>query len=131
MPFDKDEMIQLLIKTNQEQEHTIEDLRNTIKELRVTVANLNETLDEFKRKLFGTSSEKSSPDHTENAENSDDPESLPAVPVKGHTRTRKKKSVRADLYDTLPIRDIKCPVPEKKDSVRTAMPLWSTLDINL
>lgn len=114
MPFDKDEMIQLLIKTNQEQEHTIEDLRNTIKELRVTVANLNETLDEFKRKLFGTSSEKSSPDHTEDAENSDDPESLPAVPVKGHTRTRKKKSVRADLYDALPIRDIKCPVPENE-----------------
>ena len=47
MPFDKDEMIQILKQTNKEQERTIEDLRNTIRELRITVANLNETLDEF------------------------------------------------------------------------------------
>ena len=53
MPFDKDEMIQILIQANKEQERTIEDLRNTIRELRITVANLNETLDEFKRKFFG------------------------------------------------------------------------------
>ena len=34
------------------------DLRATIKELRSTIANLNETIDELKRKIFGTSSEK-------------------------------------------------------------------------
>ena len=114
MPFDKDEMIQLLIQTNKEQERTIEDLRNTIKELRATVANLNETLDEFKRKLFGTSREKTAADYTEDPENSGVSETLCATPVKGHTRTRKKKSVRADLYEALPIRDIKCPVPENE-----------------
>ena len=52
------EMIQLLLKTNKEQEQTITDLRATIKDLRSTIANLNETLDELKRKLFGASSEK-------------------------------------------------------------------------
>ena len=34
--------------------------------------------------------------------------------VKEHTRTRKKKSVRDDLYALLPIRDIKCDVPESE-----------------
>ena len=58
MPLDAEEMIQLLLKTNKEQEQTITDLRATIKDLRSTIANLNETLDELKRKLFGSSSEK-------------------------------------------------------------------------
>ena len=52
MSLDAEEMIQLLLKTNKEQEQTITDLRATIKDLRSTIANLNETLDEFKRKLF-------------------------------------------------------------------------------
>ena len=55
MPLDAEEMIQLLLKTNKEQEQTITDLRATIKDLRSTIANLNETLDELKRKLFGSS----------------------------------------------------------------------------
>ena len=58
MSLDAEEMIQLLLKTNKEQEQTITDLRATIKDLRSTIANLNETLDELKRKLFGSSSEK-------------------------------------------------------------------------
>ena len=49
MPLDAEEMIQLLLKTNKEQEQTITDLRATIKDLRSTIANLNETLDELKR----------------------------------------------------------------------------------
>ena len=43
MPLDAEEMIQLLLKTNKEQEQTITDLRATIKDLRSTIANLNET----------------------------------------------------------------------------------------
>ena len=58
MPLDAEKMIQLLLKTTKEQEQTITDLRATIKDLRSTIANLNETLDELKRKLFGSSSEK-------------------------------------------------------------------------
>ena len=44
MSLDAEEMIQLLLKTNKEQEQTITDLRATIKDLRSTIANLNETL---------------------------------------------------------------------------------------
>lgn len=72
MPVNPEDMIQLLMKTNADQEErlkekdqtisdlraTVEELRNTVTDLRSTIANLNETLDEFKRKLFGTSSEK-------------------------------------------------------------------------
>ena len=66
MPVNPDDMIQLLMKTNADQEErlkekdqmisdlraTVEELRNTVTDLRSTIANLNETLDEFKRKLF-------------------------------------------------------------------------------
>ena len=114
MPFDKDEMIQILIQTNKEQERTIEDLRNTIRELRITVANLNETLDEFKRKFFGTSREKMKTTEETDSKGSDADEIPAGALVKEHTRTRKKKSVRADLYEALPVRDIKCPLPEKE-----------------
>lgn len=55
MPHDTEDMIQLLLRTNKEQEQTIVDLRATIKELRSTIANLNETIDELKRKIFGYS----------------------------------------------------------------------------
>ena len=66
MPVNPEDMIQLLMKTNADQEEclkekdqtisdlraTVEELRNTVTDLRSTIANLNETLDEFKRKLF-------------------------------------------------------------------------------
>ena len=115
MPFDKDEMIQILIQTNKGQERTIEDLRNTIRELRITVANLNETLDEFKRKFFGTSREKMKTTEEAESKGSDADEIPAGALVKEHARTRKKKSVRADLYEALPVRDIKCPLPEKQN----------------
>lgn len=71
---------------------------------------LNETLDELKRKIFGTFSEK--------ARSSDTREEIPAEEkvsvVKGHARIRKKKSVRADLYEALPIKEIPCKVPTEK-----------------
>ena len=40
MPLDAEEMIQLLLKTNKEQEQTITDLRATIKDLRITPAKV-------------------------------------------------------------------------------------------
>lgn len=115
MSLNTEETIQLLLKTNKEQEETIADLRATIKTLQATIANLNETLDEFKRKFFGTSSEK-----TSRASSDDAQEAAPAeeqVPeettnVKEHTRARKKKSVRADLYEALPVKEVHCDVRE-------------------
>ena len=110
MPHDTEDMIQLLLSTNKEQEQTIVDLRATIKELRSTIANLNETIDELKRKIFGTSSEKTRrPDQEEGIQ-----EEETVTVVKEHTRTRRKKSVRADLYEA-----------------RTVVPRWNTWGISL
>ena len=110
MPHDTEDMIQLLLSTNKEQEQTIVDLRATIKELRSTIANLNETIDELKRKIFGTSSEKTRrPDQEEGIQ-----EEETVTVVKEHTRTRRKKSVRADLYEALPIKEISCDVPPEE-----------------
>lgn len=110
MPHDTEDMIQLLLSTNKEQEQTIVDLRATIKELRSTIANLNETIDELKRKIFGTSSEKTRrPDPEEEIEKEET-----VTVVKEHTRTRRKKSVRADLYEALPIKEISCEVPPEE-----------------
>lgn len=114
------------MKTNAEQEErlkekdrtindlqaTVEDLRTTVADLRSTIANLNETLDEFKRKSFGTSSEKTKKESAGDLSGQDTDSEEKAVTVKEHTRTRKKKSVRDDLYALLPVRDIKCDVPE-------------------
>lgn len=58
MPLSTEETIKLLLKTNKEQEETIANLRATIDEMRTTIVNLNETLDELKRKLFGSSRER-------------------------------------------------------------------------
>lgn len=117
MSLSSEETIQLLLKTNKEQEETIQDLRTTVKELRATIANLNETLEELKRKIFGTSSERTCAQSDINTGSEDQ---LPAdvtteeteTTVKEHTRKRKNKSVRADLYEALPVKEITCDVPE-------------------
>lgn len=111
MPLDAEEMIQLLLKTNKEQEQTITDLRATIKDLRSTIANLNETLDELKRKLFGSSSEKTK---ASKPVEETVPEAEPTTIVKEHKRVRKKKSVRADLYEALPVVEVPCDIPEEE-----------------
>lgn len=105
MPTDKDELIEFLKQTNSEQKETIDDLRSTIKELNATIANLNESLDELKRRFYGTSSEKTASETVSSGEEK-------TSEVAAHTRTRKKKSVRADLYESLPVREIPCDVPE-------------------
>ena len=105
---------------NKEQEATIADLRITIADLRITiadlhvmVANLNETLDEFRRKFFGTSSEKVSITEDETPDAEEMPETA-ATTVKGHTRTRKQKTSRKDLYASLPVREVTCDAPEEQ-----------------
>lgn len=103
---DKDQLIEFLTKVNKEQEQTI-------KELRAMIANLQETLNEFQRKMFGTSSEKTGKDIPE-----DQPEDEiqvgeeKQVTVKEHTRTKKPKSMRKDLYESLPVREVHCDIPE-------------------
>lgn len=103
---DKDQLIETLTKVNKEQEQLI-------KELRAMVANLQETLNELQRKLFGASSEKTGQDLP-----ADQPEDEvqvgeeEQVVVKEHTRTRKPKSVRKDLYDSLPVKEVKCDAPD-------------------
>ena len=57
MPTDKDELIEYLKKSNDQQSKVIDSLNKTIEGLEATIANLKETIDELKRKLFGTSSE--------------------------------------------------------------------------
>lgn len=110
MSHDTEDMIQLLLRTNKEQEQTIVDLRATIKELRSTIANLNETIDELKRKIFGTSSEKTRrPDPEEG-----DPGGRNGDRCKRTYTDQKKKSVRADLYEALPIKEISCDVPPEE-----------------
>ena len=55
------ELLQTVNKTQSmqiaEQTKTIRELRELVAELRGTIANLEETVHEFKRKLFGSSSE--------------------------------------------------------------------------
>ena len=115
---DRDDTIRTLKKSNTDLNLTIKNLNKTIASLQQEIANLQETLDEFKRKLFGKSSEKTKnlredPEEMETVEEtagSQEPES--SIEVKGHTRTRKKKSVREDLYAALPIREILLRIPE-------------------
>lgn len=107
-----------------EQENTIKDLREIINELKSVKAGLEETLDEFRRKLFGISSERTSnaSKKTSREAISDDAEdekdevnakpsanSLPKLTVSSHTRTRKPKACRDELYKDLPIREVYIP----------------------
>ena len=91
-----------------EQEATIREMSGTISDLKAMIANLEETLSEIRRKMFGTSSEKT-------PEPSVDPEETVEVGggrtsvVKEHTRTTKARSVRKDLYASLPVVEVECP----------------------
>ena len=115
MPLNTEETIQLLLRTNKEQEETIADLRAAVKDLRAAIANLNETLEDLKRKLFGVSSEKISGSGSLREESREEEESLEeTTAVKGHTRARKKKSIREDLYQALPVKEVLCDVPKEE-----------------
>lgn len=89
-----------------EQELTIKELRTLVDELRSLKVNLEETLQTFSRQLFGTKSEKRT--------QKEDESSSVATTVKEHSRTRKSKTIRDELYANLPIRDVICPVADEQ-----------------
>lgn len=112
MPQNSDEIIQILYKVISDKDKTIEDLQKTIEQLNTNIANLTETIEEMKRKLFGTSREKL-PDPATETPPVDGAETK-ITEVKGHTRVSKPKSLRKDLYESLPIQRVDCPVPEDR-----------------
>ena len=93
-----------------EQEALIKDLQETVAELRSLKANLEETLEEFRRQLFGTKSEKT----REVNKTADKDEEKKPVRVKAHDRKPKAKATRDELYADLPVREIIYPVPEEE-----------------
>ena len=105
--------ISLQEKIIDQQTETIWELRETVSDLRSMIANLEETLAELRRKMFGTSSEKT-PGIPDKAEETVTPGEEKTSTVKEHTRTHKPKSVRADLYGSLPVREVLCPVPDEE-----------------
>lgn len=94
-----------------EQEQTIADLRSLVDDLRLLKAGLEETLEEFKRQLFGTKSEKTKTSQADAAVETEDPASK--TTVKEHTRAKKKKTTRDERYADIPVRDVVIPVPDK------------------
>ena len=59
-----EELVTMLKETNKYLRSENEKLLNQISELNQNIANLQETIDYLKRKMYGTSSEKSSKDVT-------------------------------------------------------------------
>lgn len=108
------ELLQMVIETQasriKDQEETIKELRSMVDELRSLKANLEETLEEFRRQFFGVKSEKSL------ASKQEEPviEKKESIKVKSHTRERKPKATRDELYANLPIKEIICPVPDNE-----------------
>ena len=112
MPQSSDEIIQVLYKVISDKDKTIDELQKTIEQLNSNIANLTETIEEMKRKLFGISSEKL-PKADRTADEELETEPAKTTEVKAHTRTSKPKSVRKDLYESLPIKRVDCIVPEE------------------
>ena len=108
---EENQLLKMVIETQasriKEQEETIKELRLMVDELRSLKANLEETLEEFRRQFFGIKSEKTS-------SKSASGEETKTVPVKAHSRQRKPKATREELYANLPIREIFCPVKESE-----------------
>ena len=101
--------IQLQETRIQEKDETIKELRALVDELRSLKANLEETINEFRRSIYGVSSEKTrtkrlKPQEDETSQQSPS-EGTTKVTVKSHTRERKSKSKREDMYANLPIQD--------------------------
>ena len=112
----ENEYLKMIVETQasriKDQEETIKELRTMIDELRSLKANLEETLAEFRRQFFGVKSEKTSSavEDTPPA----DTEKKESIQVKSHTRERKAKATRDELYGNLPVKEIICPVPESE-----------------
>lgn len=104
--------IQMQETRMEEKDATIAELRKLVDELQSLKANLEETLNEFRRQFFGTSSEKTTANTQKHAPSSGEiPGEVPQkIEVKSHTRERKPKSRREDLYAKLPVREVLIPL---------------------
>lgn len=113
------ELLQAVNKTQavqiDEQAKTIKDLRELIVQLRGTIANLEETVREFQRKLFGSSSEilPSEEEETEEDVAGEILEKKEAA-VTSHKRKYQGRTSRKELYKNIPIEEVKIDVPEEK-----------------
>ena len=138
MPINPEDMIQLLMKTNADQEEhlkekdqtisdlraTVEELRNTVTDLRSTIANLNETLDEFKRSFwyFQRKVRRNIVDLS-----GQDTEPEETVVVKEHTRTEKRNPYVMICMPCSPSGISNVTYRNRNVSARTAMRLWNIL----
>lgn len=96
-----------------EKDATIADLRKLVDELQSLKANLEETLKELRRQFFGISSEKTSAASKRPSPAGETPEEEPErIEVKSHTRERKAKSRRGDLYADLPVKEVFIPLTD-------------------
>ena len=112
----KSQLIGLLYQktvSNEELNRTIQDLRQLVDTLNTTIANLNETILELRRKIYGSSSEKTKSGKPEEpASGSEDIPDPGTIEVKGYTRDKKKKATRNELYEKLPIQEEVFTLPE-------------------
>ena len=99
-------VIALMRKTIADKDGQIKQLQQTIEQLQATVANLTETIEESRRKFFGSSSEKTGRQET------GEEKEAGKITVSSYTRERKPKSKREDIYKNLPAVEVRCPVPE-------------------
>ena len=102
-----DALIEALKAIIEQKDQQIADLRKLTESLQATIVNLNETIEEFRRKFFGVSSEK-----TPRREETDAGEPPQKVSVRSHTRQRKAKAKREGLYAALPVQKVYCRVPD-------------------
>lgn len=70
---------------------------------------------ELTRRLFGTSSEQTEKSSNRDCEaGADSGTTQPVAARKQKTAVRKPKSTREELYEALPVKPVKCDVPEKE-----------------
>lgn len=89
----------------------IEDQKSRIASQEKLIGELQTTIAELNRALYGISSESTKTPAVEEAPSTGETK---AVTIKEHTRPRKPKSKREDLYGNLPIEKIVSPVPENE-----------------
>ena len=93
-----------------EKDAAIADLKKLVDELQSLKANLEETLEELRRQFFGTRSEKK----TVSKEDKASDENARKIEVKSHTRERRSKTKREELYANLPVKDVIIPLSEEQ-----------------
>lgn len=118
------ELIKTLKETNEYLRSENEKLLKQMSELNQNIANLQETIDYLKRKLYGTSSERSSKDvpgqmtlfnETEMTADETVPEPTAEEAVAGYLRNKAgNKSSREGILAGLPAEKVYCDIPEEE-----------------